>query len=119
MNISDRYKLWKNRKNNSYHHGGRIDVLIESYNNDTLSDEERIELLGILEERSNTPLPDISDNPNISVILPDGKVEERNITNYTNQNGNRRTRNRTGEEKITIACNGRKTQTARCKGMIR
>ena len=60
MNISDRYKLWKKRKNNSYHHGGRIDVLIESYNNDTLSDEERTELLGILEERSNTPLPDFN-----------------------------------------------------------
>ena len=33
-----------------------------------------------------TVLPDISDNPKISVILSDGKVEERNITSYTGQN---------------------------------
>ena len=39
-----------------------------------------------IDSASNTTLPDISDNPKISVILPDGKVEERNITNYTSQN---------------------------------
>ena len=33
-----------------------------------------------------TVLPDISDNPKISVILPDGKVEERNIVSYTGGN---------------------------------
>ena len=35
---------------------------------------------------NDTTLPDISDNPQISVVLPDGKVEQRTITSYTNSN---------------------------------
>ena len=35
---------------------------------------------------ADTTLPDISDNPKISVILPDGKVEQRSITSYTGGN---------------------------------
>ena len=31
----------------------------------------------------DTTLPDISENPKISVVLPDGKVEQRNIISYT------------------------------------
>ena len=39
-----------------------------------------------IDSASSTTLPDISDNPKISVILPDGKVEERNIATYTGGN---------------------------------
>ena len=39
-----------------------------------------------IDSPGNTTLPDISDNPKISVILPDGTVEERNIVNYTGGN---------------------------------
>ena len=39
-----------------------------------------------IDSASSTTLPDINDNPKISVILPDGKVEERNITSYTGGN---------------------------------
>ena len=39
-----------------------------------------------IDSPGNTTLPDISDNPKISVILPDGTVEERNIANYTGGN---------------------------------
>ena len=39
-----------------------------------------------IDSASSTTLPDISDNPKISVILPDGKVEERNISSYTSGN---------------------------------
>ncbi len=35
---------------------------------------------------SDTTLPDISESPQISVVLPDGKVEQRTITSYTNAN---------------------------------
>ena len=34
----------------------------------------------------DTNLPDVSDNPKISVILPDGTVEERNISTYSASN---------------------------------
>ena len=34
----------------------------------------------------DTTLPDISDNPKISVVLPDGKVEQRTITEYSASN---------------------------------
>ena len=36
----------------------------------------------------DTTLPDISDNPKISVILPSGKVEQRGITSYTGNQAN-------------------------------
>ena len=39
-----------------------------------------------IDSASSTSLPDINDNPKISVILPDGKVEERNIIEYTSGN---------------------------------
>ena len=39
-----------------------------------------------IDSPANTLLPDLSDNPKISVILPDGTVEERNIANYTGGN---------------------------------
>ena len=39
-----------------------------------------------LDGEGNTSYPDVSDNPKISVILPDGSVEERTITSYTGGN---------------------------------